>query len=154
MAYSHVQRLELSWELWSHTTIATWWCSNEVTSDCLLLSYSGFLRAGQRNQRGKIHLPGHSHNIRLSRLLVRFSNNTKGWVACQQLEMPHLSPLLSGGWPPTPQALNKVEMTAMFGWKFLLILNSKSGTIHLQEWFLIILEFNVIICLFRKSYWF
>lgn len=95
-----------------------------------------------RGTRGKIHLPKHSHTIHLTRLLVKFTTNTKGWVAFGQLEMPPLLPLLFLGWPTAPQALNRVEMMAMFGWKFPLIFSSKNWrTIHLKERFLTILEY-------------
>lgn len=68
---------------------------------------------------GKIHLPGHSHNIHLTQLLVKFNTSTKGWVACGQLEMPPPLPPFSGGWPTAPQALSSIEMMAIFGESFL-----------------------------------
>lgn len=76
------QGLEVSWRLSGHTTITTWWCSAEVTSGTppspRTSPASSLL---SRGTRGKSHLPKHSRTIYFIRLLVKFSTNTKGWVA-------------------------------------------------------------------------
>lgn len=108
---------------------------------------------GRGTRGGKYTFPGTAITSTSLDYLSGSVTTQRGELHVNNWKCPmfHLSFL--GDDPHTP-TLNKVEMTAMFGWKFLLILSSKSGTIHLQEWFLTILEYNVIICLFRKSYWF
>lgn len=83
------QGLELSWELWSHTTIATRWCSDEVTSGAPLPPPPPLASSELgRGTRGKIHLLTQRNTIHLTPLLVKFPTNTKGWVAFGQLQMP------------------------------------------------------------------
>lgn len=118
-ACSHVQRLELSWELWSRTTIAPWWCSDEVTSGCLLLSSSGFLRAGQRNQRGKYTFPGTATTSTSLDYLSASGTTQRGESHVNNWKCPIFYLSFLGNDPPQPRHWTRLKWRLRLGESFL-----------------------------------
>lgn len=117
--HSPVQGLDLSWELWSHTTITTSWCSDEVTSGAPLSSHPWLPQSRAEEPEGNSTFP--STAIPSTSLdCLSSSLPTQRGELHLQLEMPPLSLLvLSWEWPTTLQVLSRVRWWLCSGEGFL-----------------------------------